>query len=195
MPGTEWEARYQTGDTPWNKGAPHPELLTLRHEIPSDSRVLVPGCGLGHDVRCVAEAGLEVLGLDLAPSAVAAAAAQTPVGAEKYEAADFFALPATYIEQFDAVWEHTLFCAIDPALRPKYVEAVADVLRPGGRYCAVFYLDPGQAKSSEGPPFETALGELDRLFASRFRLLEERAPRATYPERAGREWLRVYEKA
>ena len=43
---TEWEIRYQSGDTPWNKNAPHPALLRwlAHHSLPG--RVLVPGCGV-----------------------------------------------------------------------------------------------------------------------------------------------------
>ncbi len=190
----DWEAKYQTGETPWDKGAPHPALLDFLAEEPVLGRVLIPGCGLGHDVRALTAAGAEALGIDIAPSAVGAAKKVPPAGAERYEVADLFALPEAMRGAFDLVWEHTCFCAIHPRLRPAYVEAVADALRPGGRLLAIFYLDPGQTRPDEGPPFETSLRELKALFLPRFTLLREWPPRRTYPGREGREWMRLFQR-
>jgi SAM-dependent methyltransferase len=158
---------------------------------PVRGRVLVPGCGFGYDVRALAATADEVVGLDLASSAVAAARRFPGVGGERYLRGDFFALPAKLRGSFDWVFEHTCFCAIDPAQRPAYVEAVADALRPDGRLLAVFYLDPGNDSPNEGPPFEVSLAELDRLFISRFKLEREWLPKRAYPGREGREWMRL----
>ena len=71
---TDWESRYQVGDMPWEKGQASPPLLELL-ERPVDwgaGPVLVPGCGFGHDVRALGVLGIPVVGLDLAPTAVAA---------------------------------------------------------------------------------------------------------------------------
>ena len=46
-----WEARYQSQDMPWEKGAPSPGLvdfLAAHPELPRGT-VCVPGCGTGHD--------------------------------------------------------------------------------------------------------------------------------------------------
>ena len=56
---------------------------------------------------------------------------------------------------FDWVFEHTLFCAIDPAERDEYVRAVLRWLKPNGQYLAVNYLIPDEA----GPPFGTTREE------------------------------------
>src|SRR5687768_10519287 len=66
----DWEARYQSGDMPWEKSEPSPGLvdfLAARPELPRGT-VLVPGCGTGHDARVWAKAGFAVTGFDLAPS-------------------------------------------------------------------------------------------------------------------------------
>jgi SAM-dependent methyltransferase len=191
---TDWESHYQANDTPWDKGEPSPALLEALEFIPVSGRVLVPGSGLGHDVRALASRADEVVGLDLSPSAVAAARALPVFGQERYEAGDLFALPEAFREAFDWVFEHTCFCAIPRERRPDYVTAVADALRPGGRFLGVFYVDPGQEHSWDGPPFETTLIELDRLFEPRFELEREWLPQRTYPNRAGREWMRVWRR-
>jgi SAM-dependent methyltransferase len=188
---TDWEDHYRRGETPWEKGAPSPGLVDFLGAEPLHGRVLVPGCGLGHDVRALATTADEVLGIDIAPSAVAAAQAIPPVGRERYELADLFALPSHLRGNFDWVWEHTCFCAIDPTLRPAYVEGVASALRPCGRLLAIFYLDPGNTSPDEGPPFEVSVAELDRLFLPAFTLVREWLPARAYAGREGREWMRI----
>jgi SAM-dependent methyltransferase len=188
---TDWESHYQQGDTPWEKGGPSPGLVDFLAVEPVRGRVLVPGCGHGHDVRALAATADEVVGIDIAPSAITAASNVPPVDGERYELADLFALPPHLRGAFDWVWEHTCFCAIDPAQRPAYVEAVAGALKPGGKLLAIFYLDPGNDSPDEGPPFEVSIAELDRLFLPRFELIREWLPLRTYPGREGREWMRI----
>ncbi|MEA3212494.1 MAG: hypothetical protein QOE70_5551 [Chthoniobacter sp.] len=188
---TDWEAQYQKGDTPWDKGAPSPALVDFLVQEPVRGRVLVPGCGVGHDVRALAASGAEAVGLDIAPAAIQAALGFAKAGREQYERGDLFALPAYFRGAFAWVWEHTCFCAIDPAMRPAYVEAVASALQPGGTLQAIFYLDPGHDNPADGPPFGVSIAELDELFLPRFTLEREWLPPRTYPGREGREWMRV----
>lgn len=191
---TNWEAQYQSGETPWDKGSPSPGLLDYLTENPIRGRVLVPGCGFGHDVRALAGTAEEVIGLDIAPSAVEGAKKFPRTGNERYEVADLFNLPAEMRGAFDWVWEHTCFCAIQPAQRAAYVESVAGALKPGGHLLGVFYLDPGNTSPDEGPPFEVSVAELDRLFLPRFELVREWLPTRAYPGREGREWMRLLRK-
>ena len=188
----DWNRRYEEQDTPWDKGAAHPVLLDMLTHGALTGRVLVPGCGTGHDVRELARRGLTVVGLDVAPLAIERARAHAPDGDETYELGDLFHLPAARRESFDGVFEHTCFCAIDPARRADYVTAVAAVLRPAGRLLSVFFVNPDNGGG--GPPFGCTATELDGLFAGRFRLLEEHREIPTYPERARRELLRLYER-
>jgi SAM-dependent methyltransferase len=188
---TDWEAQYQKKDTPWEKGAPSPGLIDFLATDRVRGRVLVPGCGFGHDVRALAVTADEVVGLDIARLAVEGAQRFPRIGGERYLHGDLFALPPEMRGAFDWVFEHTCFCAIDPAQRPAYVEAVAAALKPGGQLLAVFYLNPGNNSPDEGPPFEVSVAELDRLFLPRFTLLREWLPQHAYPGREGREWMRV----
>jgi len=85
---------------------------------------------------------------------------------------------------FDWLFEHTLFCAIDPSERDAYVQAVLRWLKPQGQYLAVNYLIP----DTEGPPFGTTRDELWRRFSPHFDLLKEWVPRS-YPNRTGLELM------
>lgn len=185
----DWNTRYAQGDTPWDKGRAHPALDGMLSRGVLGGRVLVPGCGTGHDVRELARLGLEVVGLDVAALAVERARLHAPAGRETYVLGDLFDLPAVFRGAFDGVFEHTCFCAIDPARRPDYVRAVASALRPGGRLLAVFYADPDN--DGEGPPHGCERRELDGLFSCNFRLLEEHVEPSTFPGREGRELIRL----
>lgn len=66
----DWNAAYEDDDTPWDKGIAAPPLRAFLAKHPIRGRVLVPGCGLGHDVRLLAEQGASVVGLDIVPKAV-----------------------------------------------------------------------------------------------------------------------------
>jgi cyclopropane fatty-acyl-phospholipid synthase-like methyltransferase len=181
-----WETRYQTGDTRWEKGEPSPGLvdfLAAHPELPRGN-VCVPGCGTGHDVREFARAGFNAFGYDIAPSAIKQAEEKTKVAGlkAKFQLADF--LHDEPPRKFDWLFEHTLFCAINPEERDEYVRAVPRWLKPDGQYLAVNYLIP----DTDGPPFGTTRDELWRRFSPQFELVEEFVPRS-YPNRTGLELL------
>lgn len=193
----DWESLYQQNHTPWDKGEAAPPLLDWLEANPGPrlGRVLVPGCGRGHDVRALAarDGSEEVVGLDLSPSAVALALVHPPVGRERYELGDLFDLGQAHLARYDWIWEHTCFCAIDPGRRLDYVVAVHAALRPHGSLLGVFYLDPydDEHRPGGGPPHGCTLEELSDLFESggRFRIEESFVPGRAYAGREGRERL------
>lgn len=183
---TNWEERYQTGDMPWEKGGPSPGLVDFLAANSGLTRgsVAVPGCGTGHDVRIWCRAGFDAHGFDLAPSAIRLCRERT--AAEGLQAgfaqADF--LEAAPPRSFDWLFEHTLFCAIDPARRDDYVQAVLRWLAPGGQFLAVHYM----IRDVEGPPFGVTQEELMDRFLPHFELLRGWVPRS-YPNRTGLELM------
>ena len=79
----DWDQHYQDKHTPWDKGAPAPPLLEWIAANPDalNGRILVPGCGGGHDVRALAATGIEdVLGFDISPAAIAEAKSHSGSG-------------------------------------------------------------------------------------------------------------------
>lgn len=181
-----WEARYQTNDMRWEKGAPSPGLVDFLAAHPGLPRgtVCIPGCGTGHDVRAFAAAGYGAEGFDIAPSAVRLATEKTIAAGltAQFQLADF--LRDKPPQQFDWLFEHTLFCAINPEEREAYVDALLRWLKPDGQYLAVNYLIPDK----NGPPFGTTRDELWQRFSPHFDLLGEWVPRS-YPNRTGLELM------
>ncbi|KAL2110595.1 hypothetical protein VUR80DRAFT_969 [Thermomyces stellatus] len=74
-----WEHLWATSLTPWDRAGPSPPLadvLASRPDLfpprPDGERktALVPGCGRGHDVLLLSSFGYDVVGVDLAETAV-----------------------------------------------------------------------------------------------------------------------------
>lgn len=196
---TDWEGRYQLGDMPWEKGRAAPPLNEVLEKLePGDwgtGPILAPGCGFGHDVRALAGLGIPVLGLDISPTAVTRALEFPRAGQETYELGNFLDPTWRAGRSFSAIWEHTCFCAIDPADRPRYAAAVADCLAEGGLLAGVFFLNPHDPGEEEiGPPFGTTVAELDAWFEPWFQRVDAWVPQEAYPGREGKEWIAIYRR-
>jgi SAM-dependent methyltransferase len=184
--GNYWEERYQASDMPWDKGEASPGLVDFlaAHPELNGGTVCVPGCGTGHDVRAWAKAGFHAVGYDIAPSAAQLGLKRTAAAGltARFELGDFLKDSPPFL--FDWVFEHTLFCAIDPRDRDDYVKSVLRWLKSGGNYVAVNYLIPDR----DGPPFGTTREELMQRFSPHLDLLAEWVPRS-YSNRTGLELM------
>jgi SAM-dependent methyltransferase len=188
-----WKARYRRKDTYWDHGEASPGLVDFlaqdKHEA---GRVLVPGCGRGHDARALAKAGFDVVGIDVSEIAVrdaTALATKDKLTSICFKRADYFGLPAALAGPYDWMFEHTFFCAIDPKLRDRYVEIAASILRQGGWLLGVFY----NIQPESGPPFGCTREELCERFSPKFTLRLERVPRS-YQHRQGKELLMLWQR-
>ena len=184
MNQSEWEERYQTGNMPWEKGSAAPGLvdfLKAHPHLPGET-VCVPGGGTGHDACEWANAGFRVYGYDIAPSAIRRSIERSQAAGlrAQFRQTDFLRAAPPF--PFDWIFEHTLFCAIQPEARELYVRAVLRWLKPGGHYLAINYLIPDQ----DGPPFGTTRDEIIGRFSPFLELLEDWVPRS-YPNRTGLE--------
>ncbi len=158
----EWEARYRRGETGWDRGGVSPALDQWRAAglLSPGDRLLIPGCGRGHEVVALARAGFSVTAVDVAPSAVAAVrAALDAAGAEaEVVQADLFTWEAG--APFDAVYEQTCLCALPPSRWSGYEARLATWLRPGGWLLALFM----QTGKEGGPPYHCDLSAMRALF-------------------------------
>lgn len=163
-----WEQRYQADTTRWDLGKPAPALADWldQPQAPNHGRVIVLGCGRGHDARLFAHKGFEVTAIDYAPSAIAEAqaAAEAEGLSIRFLQRDIFALTPDYANYFDYVVEHTCFCALAPHLRDRYVDLTHTLLKPGGLLLGIFFTHnrPG------GPPYGTTPDALRQQFGRCF---------------------------
>ena len=208
-----WQGRFESGDTPWELGHPSVvllegfELLSQAGQPIAGMNVLSPGCGRGSDALALMQRGAHVVAVDWSPLAVYAlkeryTQSQPDIGTLEVLAGDFFATPP---RQMDCVAEHTFFCAIDPAERPRYVERIVEWLRPGGYVVGNFFVLPeataaalpklSLTQSGEGPPFATTVAELERLLSPYFTtVVLQQASQQEPDRRPGMEWVGIFKR-
>ena len=129
-----FEAAYES-TPPWDIGAPQPAFAQLAADGRLRGRVLDVGCGTGEHVLLAAEIGCDAVGVDIVPSAIRLAEAKAR---DRLLPARFIVGDARQLgslgEQFDTVMDCGLFHVFDDEDRPRFVDSLAQAVRPGGRY-------------------------------------------------------------
>ena len=196
-----WNQRYGDQNTGWDLNQPSPVLKAflpdyLKQEafVGRSLRAAVIGCGRGHDARFVANLGIETVGFDFAPLAIAAArdlaqsAGISPTQL-RFEEMDILAIAPHWHEKFDLVIEHTCFCAIPPERRPDYVTSVRSLLQPNGRLVGIFFTH----NRSGGPPFSCTETEVLDLFTPPFRRERWHVSQHSIARRKGEECIGIFQ--
>lgn len=191
----DWSACYQNGETPWEKGEPHPVLSSFlgshQHLFEKRPRIFHPGCGYGRDAAVLAEVAESITALDIAEEALAMARKLHSAKNIRWQKADLFKWPE--IEEYDLVWEHTCISALPISTRDDYARVIHQVLKPGGIFCGIIFLNPDH-DPVEGPPFHISREELHAMFDFRFELLEDHPNPPTYKGRENRETLMIWKR-
>ena len=136
--------RHRHGERPpWEIGRPQPAFLELAQAGAIRGRVLDVGCGTGEHALLAAALELDVTGVDRDPSALESARDKARA---RGLAAHFIIGDATRLADavqgpFDTVLDCELFHALTGADRSAYLDALAEVLPPGGRYFMLGYSD------------------------------------------------------
>ncbi len=163
-----WNEMYDAQNTPWDRG-PHPSLKYIlpQLKIPK-SRVLVLGCGYGHDAAFLAQNGHFVTGIDFSDEAIDHARRKYgSIPNLKFEKHDLFNLPNSYLNSFDIMFEHTCYCAIDPGMRSEIVKIWRNCLADQGHLLGIFFVH----NSYSGIPYGGTEWELRERLKSRFLFL------------------------
>jgi SAM-dependent methyltransferase len=177
------ESRYQKSDTPWDLGRAHPELLArLRDgDFGRPARALVPGCGRGYDALALASFGWKVTAIDAAELSEQILEPLVERGGE-FVAGD--PLSHRSREPYQAIFDHTYFCAVDPAQRPDWGKLIDRNLASNGRlFCLVFPVD--RPLELGGPPWGITADDQQRALGNAFRMCADRP--VDYPG-PGRQW-------
>lgn len=153
-----WTATYTLqGNPAWNLGAPAEALTDMlpRLKIPK-ARILVPGCGEGHDAALFAKEGHVVTAVDFSEEAISRAKQHYgSIENLHFVQADIFEFAKQNQNSFDYLFEHTCFCAINPTRRNELVRAWNQMLTPDGQLIAVlFAMDKKDAAPFGGSEWE-----------------------------------------
>ena len=183
-----WDLRYAASFAPWDAGKVPANLRSFVADT-APRRVLVPGCGSAWDVRCFAENGWEVLGIDFSPEALAAAQPVLGTHQGRIRQADFFASIAE--APFEVVYERAFLCALPRRLWPSWGERIGELVAPGGSLAGFFFFAEGE----RGPPFPLhSQEELDSLLTPHFVREEDRPVEDSIPVFAGKERWQLWRK-
>ena len=199
LTGLDWNQRYAEEHTPWDQQGVTWGLQSLMDEgrwpLRPPTRIFVPGCGRGYDVVRLAQLGYQVVGADYAPLAIEACEAMCAEAGvtDRVElfCADLFALDDLGDESFDAVYEHTCYCAVHPSQRSALLDLYDRVLAPGGLFLGLMF---PVCHREGGPPYAVLPEELRAAFAQRgYRAEAEFWPARSRDRRRGKEkwfWFR-----
>jgi SAM-dependent methyltransferase len=153
---------------PWDRGAPHPliaEWVQTRRPDGGGRRAVVVGAGLGEDAELVASLGFETVAFDISPTAIRTARERHPGTAVRYVVADLLDPPADWRRRFDLVVESLTVQSLPDPLRPRAIEAVRDLVAPGGTLLVVAAVRDAADGPVQGPPWPLTREEIDAFAA------------------------------
>ncbi len=132
----------QDGRAPWEIGVPQPALRELAATGALRGRVLDVGCGTGEHTLMAAAAGLDATGIDRDADALSVAEYKAYERGLTVRFIRHDALRVAELhEVFDTALDSLLLHALAPADRPRYLDGLRAILRPGGRLFVLAYSD------------------------------------------------------
>lgn len=170
--GTDYEERYQTGNTPWDHGMPDGNLIAWVKRRPIEPcKVLDIGCGTGENSIWLARQGFHATGCDLSPTATERAQAKAAAAGVKctFMTADFLGDKLPGLPFGFAFDRGCLHCIDGEADRRRFAQNVAEHLAEAGLWLSLI----GNADEPErevAPPQLTA-SEVAAAVEPRFEIL------------------------
>jgi thiopurine S-methyltransferase len=175
-----WLERWASNQIGFHEPHAHPMLEAHWPALglTAQTRVLVPLCGKSLDMVWLAAHGHDLIGIELASKAVldffaerALTAQRARAGAfERYSAdrysllcGDFFALDATALGPFTAIYDRAALIALPPVMRSAYADRLTYLAAPRTRMLLITVDYDEQA--SKPPPFIVREAEVDALYA------------------------------
>jgi SAM-dependent methyltransferase len=178
-----WTNKYQQGTTGWDAGGITTPLKTYIDQLNDKNiKILIPGCGYGHEVKYLYDAGFRnVFVVDLSATPLEHLQVACPKLSEDHFIQDnFFNITGAY----DLIIEQTFFSAIHPDSRMAYIKKMSSLLTPGGKLVGLLFSVP---LNSDHPPFGGSKEAYVKLFSEEFELLVFEASYNSIAPRAGAE--------
>lgn len=169
---------------PWNLEGP-PALLidAVNSGKIKPCRTVDLGCGAGNYAVWLAEKSFDVTGLDISEEAIkhATALAASKGVSCRFMAADLLGDLSDLHDSFELALDWEVLHHVFPDDRPKFVDNVHALLRPGGVFLSVCFSEHDKTFEGDGQYRDTPIGttlyfssetELRDLFETRFDVLE-----------------------
>lgn len=167
-----WQEHFDQGRTPWDRGSASPQLLNwISGKVLTPCRIAVPGCGKGWEVVELAQQGFDVVGIDYTAGAISETKARLAENSLHANLTQADVLTYVPEQLFDAVYEQTCLCALDPDHWTTYSDQLAHWIKPGGRlYILFMQVERPDAKKGlvQGPPFHCDINAMHALFNSKY---------------------------
>jgi SAM-dependent methyltransferase len=178
----DWDSVYREqgafeGPPPWNIGEPQPELAALMAAGKFRSDVLDAGCGFAELSLALAAEGYTVVGIDLTPTAIAAAtkaAQERGLTNASFEQADITSFTG-YDGRFNTIVDSTLFHSLPVEGREGYLSSVHRSAAPGASYFVLVFAKGAFPVEMEPKPNEVDEDEL-RAAVSKYWKIDEIRP-------------------
>lgn len=163
-----WNSLYDKDETGWDIGFPSPALKEYIDQLNKKKlAILIPGCGNAYEAEYLLAQGFtNVTVIDIAPSLTAALETKFKNEAGKsikIVTGDFF----NHEGKYNLVLEQTFLSALDPSVRPQYVDKMHSLLVKAGHLTGVLF---GQVFEEEGPPYGGTLQEYKLMFSKKFKI-------------------------
>ncbi len=185
-----WTKRWEAGKTPWDLGGVPAELIKFLERPSPQTRVLIPGCGSGYEVRAFHETGHVVSAIDFSEPAVAhAREVLGPLG-DRVIHGNFFKHDFAGM-QFGLVYERGFLCSLPLERWPDYAARMASLIPVGGRLVGLFLY----GQEPEPPPYPLTPEIATSLFGGKFRrLIDDSHIGKTVPVYQGLEHWQEWER-
>ncbi|OBB64573.1 MULTISPECIES: class I SAM-dependent methyltransferase [unclassified Mycobacterium] len=178
----DWDSAYRerahfAGPPPWNIGEPQPELAALVAAGKFRSDVLDAGCGVAELSLALAAQGYTVVGVDLTPTAVAAAteaARERGLTTASFVQADITSFGG-YDGRFSTVVDSTLFHSLPVEGRDGYLSSIHRAAAPGATLFVLVFAKGAFPAEMEPKPNEVNEDEL-RAAVSKYWEIDEIRP-------------------
>ncbi len=177
-----WQNRYQNNNIGWNIGSISTPIKAYIDQLQNkELKIFIPGCGFAFEAIYLHNLGFKnVFVLDFARAPLDQLLENCPSFPTSHcLQEDFF----NHVGKYDLIIEQTMFCAIDPVLRPNYVIKAADLLRENGKLVGLLF----DREFEGGPPFGGTSQEYKRLFQEHFSNIQLEKCYNSIPQRIGSE--------
>jgi len=189
---TDWDARYQTGNTGWDIGYASTPLKEYIDQLSDKNlKILIPGSGNSYEAEYLFKKGFSnVFVADISRYPLQNFHKRFPrFPKNQLLHTNFYEID----QQFDLILEQTFFCAQPPSFRKAYVDKMYQLLPIDGKLVGVLFDFPLDPES--GPPYGGNLEEYKKLFSAKFEIdILERAYNSIKPRQGNELFFKVMKR-